>query len=70
MCRHYGWRHDFWRAPGTDGRVMGWRELRAWIAAMNRDHQPARTEPDTWAGADHDANWLLLHAARDRLRGR
>ena len=36
---------------------MGWRELMAYLGAMNRALKPVTTSPDSWAGRDQDPFW-------------
>lgn len=61
LAEHYHWPHDFWRR-------MGWREMRAWLAAMRRsiDRQQhgTTTGPHSWAGSEHDPFWQQVRGAR------
>lgn len=53
---------------------MGWREFRAWVRVLNRqlrqEHKQDTTEPDSWAGSEHDGWWEEQRRKRDRMRGR
>ena len=57
MCVHFGWRHDFWKAPGADGNVMGWGEFNAFIGAMNRQNEAKQPDVGSWEGAAQDPWW-------------
>jgi hypothetical protein len=48
---------------------MGWKELCAWVAAMNRDNEEAAPAPDKWTEASR-ANFDELDRKRQAMRGR
>lgn len=48
---------------------MGWRELRAWLAVMGRQHQVGRPDPHKWSQASRE-NFAELDAKRRQMRGR
>lgn len=47
---------------------MGWGELSAWLAALNRERMPAEQDPHSWKNTEHDPWWQDARAKRDAER--
>lgn len=48
---------------------MGWRELRGWLAAMNRRVAAEHGSPESWSGTENDPGWQEMRAKRRRMQG-
>ncbi len=46
---------------------MGWLEFCGWLRVLEQQvNGKTADDPGSWAGADEDAGWQELRAARDR----
>jgi hypothetical protein len=69
MCAHFGWAHDFWKSPRSDGTIMGWDEFNAFIEAMNRQNTPPEKDIGSWKDAANDPWWQLAWKERAEMQG-
>jgi hypothetical protein len=61
LARHYSWRHDFWRQ-------IGWRSLRGYLEAMNRQRSGGEPDPEKWTPASR-AHFDQMRAEREGREG-